>query len=387
MSEETPRDRSLDPTDGAAAGSEEAVEEDPRPVEHIFRWDLDKTYLQTDFDRVRDLVRTAFQKPEEKQNVPGAIPLLQALLRDRDETRRLVYFVSGSPRQMRGVLERKLALDGIRPQAFVLKPNLENILKLRFRAVRAQVGYKLRALLENQYHDSALIPETLFGDDAEQDAAIYSIYAEVTAGRLRGDRLAQLLKEAEVYRNNIDAIMAVADTITEGERVQRIFIILDRRSPLAHFKMYAPRLVAVYNYFQAALVLFQDGVLEQHDLQRIALNMIARDGYSAAQLASSFQDLLRRGVLRRESLTSLSSALKVQAKSHVLARHSLTLFDSEVEALGGFDPPPPAGVEAIDYVECLKRELTARKQHKEALKQQKTDAKGDTTAHPSHEDD
>src|SRR5690606_21368192 len=158
---------------------------DTRPISHVFRWDLDKTYLQTEFDKVADLIRTALQKPEEKRNVPGAVALLRALLREPlDGSRRAVYFISGSPRQMRKTLERKLELDGIHPDAFVLKPNLQNLLLFRFKAIRGQVGYKLRALLEHQAPGSAAAPETLFGDDAEQDAFIYSIYGEIVSGRL-----------------------------------------------------------------------------------------------------------------------------------------------------------------------------------------------------------
>ena len=34
----------------------------------VFRWDLDKTYLVSDFDRFRDLVRVPFQKAEDKDS-------------------------------------------------------------------------------------------------------------------------------------------------------------------------------------------------------------------------------------------------------------------------------------------------------------------------------
>ena len=57
---------------------------DDIPIHHIFRWDLDKTYLRTDFETVRDLIKTALQTPEEKVNVPGAVELLRELKRDHD---------------------------------------------------------------------------------------------------------------------------------------------------------------------------------------------------------------------------------------------------------------------------------------------------------------
>ena len=45
----------------------------------IYRWDLDKTYLLTDFDSFAGLVRSATEPASAKQAVPGAPPLLRAL--------------------------------------------------------------------------------------------------------------------------------------------------------------------------------------------------------------------------------------------------------------------------------------------------------------------
>jgi hypothetical protein len=38
----------------------------------LYRWDLDKTYLRTDFDTARALLARAFERPSEKLTVPGA---------------------------------------------------------------------------------------------------------------------------------------------------------------------------------------------------------------------------------------------------------------------------------------------------------------------------
>jgi len=100
-----------------------------------YRWDVDKTYIETEFDTLRDLVAAYRQRPEDKRNIPGAPALLRELL-DESPGERRVTFVSGSPRQMKRALDRKFALDGIEPDAFILKPNLSNIVKLRLRAVR-----------------------------------------------------------------------------------------------------------------------------------------------------------------------------------------------------------------------------------------------------------
>src|SRR3954469_16302066 len=109
----------------------------------IARWDLDKTYLRTEFDTLRDLMRTAFEKATDKRTVPGAA----ALLREIAATGASIHILSGSPEQLRTRLEEKLRLDGARWDTFTLKPNLKNLLRLRFRAVKEQLGYKLPSLL------------------------------------------------------------------------------------------------------------------------------------------------------------------------------------------------------------------------------------------------
>ena len=128
---------------------------------HISRWDLDKTYLRTEFDTVRDLVRTAFERADEKRTNPGAATLLREMARAGVT----IHILSGSPEQMRRRLEDKLRLDGIVWDSFILKPNLQNMLRLRFRALKDQLGYKLPALLTAR---TAVVDkearETLFGD-------------------------------------------------------------------------------------------------------------------------------------------------------------------------------------------------------------------------------
>ena len=86
----------------------------------IARWDLDKTYLRTDFDTLRDLVRTAIERPDQKRTVPGAA----ALMRELSDAGVAIHILSGSPEQLRGRLVDKLRLDGVRFESLTLKPNL-----------------------------------------------------------------------------------------------------------------------------------------------------------------------------------------------------------------------------------------------------------------------
>jgi hypothetical protein len=194
---------------------------------------------------------------------------------------------------MRTALERKFELDGIRPDRFVLKPTLENILRGKFRAVRGQVGYKLSTLLKLRA-DGPTAPESMFGDDAEQDAFIYSLYADVVGGLIDIATVREVLVAAEVYASTIEEIIERAIVVDANPNVRRIFINLDRRSPPGRFWPFGPRVVPIVNYFQAALVLYVDGALTSESLIRVASGMVQRNDYGVLELANSFQDLMRR---------------------------------------------------------------------------------------------
>lgn len=337
------------------------------PVRHIFRWDLDKTYLRTEFDTWRDLVRTAFQKPEDKANVPGADGLLRELTRPSETDRVVLTFISGSPTQMRRKLEQKFALDGIRPDTFILKPQLENFLRGRFKAVRGQIGYKLDALLRvRAMHPIA--PETLFGDDAEQDAFIYSLYADVVSGAVSVEMLGEILRAAHVYHETADGILRQARAVEQQDTVRRIFIHLDRRSPPGRFLPLGPRIVPISNYFQAALVLFGDGVLSAHGVLRMAADMMRDADFGLSELATAYQDLARRGQLSR-SVTEQLTAFDPGEDTELPPGFAERLW-SRLRALAPLqDPPQRDWSGPPDYLEVLRADhamLAALKE--EALK-------------------
>ncbi|MBL9101937.1 MAG: hypothetical protein JNL82_13320 [Myxococcales bacterium] len=314
-----------------------------RRLVHL-RWDLDKTYLQTNFDTVKDLINTFRQKPEDKVSVVGAPALLRALIDPADRASRRVTFISGSPSQMRKVLTKKLELDGVEPDMFILKPNLENLLRGRFRALRGQVGYKLRALLLS-HMGGDVVDEYLFGDDAEHDAFIYSLYADILAGNVDAVRLSAILTTCKVYRHDVDEIMAHHKQLAgSGDMVRRIFIHLDRRSPLDRFTAYGARVVAIYNYFQVAVLLFDAGLLAARPLLGVLAAMEAA-GYTPERVGNSVQDLMRRGFVQAPAIRKLTDALGEHGHS--------TFAHKFEEVLTGMDhlqrSPPPWPTE-INYL-------------------------------------
>ncbi len=316
-----------------------------------FRWDLDKTYLSTDFDTVRGLLRTALQRAGQKRSIAGAAALVRQI---RAAGPHRVCIISGSPRQMRRVLEQKLRLDGVEWDEFVLKPNLGNLVRGRFRALRDQVGYKLPVLFDGRSRVAPDCREFLFGDDAEADAYVYSLFGDVLAGRVSAQALAEVLDACAVYPDQKEAALSRAATLPRVDAVTRIFIHMERRSPPARFAPYGPRLVPIYNYFQAALVLFADGVLPARAVLEVAAEMVSGYGYSLASLGNSLQDLLRRGYAEVGALTGLADAVEQYANLFDVfrpAKDILLAFGRRLGALG--EPAPPAPPPPIDYLARL----------------------------------
>lgn len=288
-------------------------------MRHISRWDLDKTYLRTEFDTVRDLVRTAFERPDEKRTNPGAA----TLLREMGRAGVSIHILSGSPEQMRRRLEDKLRLDGITWDTFTLKPNLQNVLRLRFRALRDQLGYKLPALLHartSAADELAGASETLFGDDAEADAFVYSLYADVMAGRVGEELLRSVAERGRVYEDVLEDILRCVRLVRGEDVVERVLIHLERQTPPSDFHVYGRRVVPFYNYLQAAFVVHEDGRLPAEGVLRVATEMVTQHRFDGDALARSYADLGRRGHLAGTKIPELAQALAAwEAQGGVLA--------------------------------------------------------------------
>jgi hypothetical protein len=330
----------------------------------IARWDLDKTYLRTDFDTLRDLLRTAVERPDRKRSVPGAA----ALLRELGQTGARIHILSGSPRQMRSRLEEKLRIDRVRWNELTLKPNFSNMARLRLRALRDQLGYKLPVLLSARVADQhyggngALAREVLVGDDAEADAFVYSLYGDLCEGKVERAGLRKVLDAGRVYRDQAAICFDALGTLEVGPVVERILIHLDRQSPPSRFDVYGPRVVPFYNYQQAAFVLAEDGRIDAAAALRVASEFVLRHRFDADALARSYLDLMRRGHVRGALPALLEHEVRSQsAKGELRAPDELRRMCELIgkyTSQAGEPPPRPSG--DPDYVELAKRHRGGR---------------------------
>ena len=156
----------------------------------VFRWDLDKTYLKSEFETLREMVRIPFEKAEDKVAAPGVAALMRGL---RDTALRRgrsvrVYFLSASPPQIGRAIRRKLELDGIVYDGIVFKDQLQRLMRGKFRHLREQVGYKLTELLKARRAEPRDGARVSVRRRLGTDPLIYSLYADVVAGRVDARR-------------------------------------------------------------------------------------------------------------------------------------------------------------------------------------------------------
>lgn len=320
----------------------------------IARWDLDKTYLRTDFDTLRDLLRTAIERPDQKRTVPGAACLLRELGRSGVD----IHILSGSPEQLRSRIEQKLELDGARWASLTLKPNLQNLLRLRFRALRGQLDYKLTSLLENRCTQSAqrapdgtLVREVLLGDDAEADAYVYSLYADVCRGTVDASLLKEILKRGRAYDDVTDKALRLLSQLEKGDVVERILIHLDRQSSPSDFRIYGDRVVPFYNYLQAAFALHEDGRIEGRSVLAVAQDLVVAHNFDSGALARSYLDLSRRGHVSGRGIADLAMAFRELTQRRSAGASDLGAMIDELERLlPSIQPPLSRPAKAIDYL-------------------------------------
>lgn len=236
----------------------------------VLLWDIDKTYLDTHFSSWRGLLAIPFDMAVDKRAVPGAVPLLRALRRGPGARPALVplYFVSGSPRELRSIIERKMTLDGVEFDGITFKDQWGLAKRGHFKAIKRQIAYKLTALLLYRAELPSGARWLMFGDDVESDAVVFSLFGEVCAG-LRGERLELRLADLGVSPDDRPRLLELASLVpVTADPVVNIFIRLaSGRAPAA---VSDPRVVECSTFLDAAHALVQLGRLRPEDVEAVA---------------------------------------------------------------------------------------------------------------------
>ncbi len=278
----------------------------------VYVWDLDKTYLETHFESIKGLIRTALEKAFQKRNVPGTNTLVRALISSQGKTHKSfpIVFISASPPQMEAKIHQKLILDNIRPYGCFFKDNLKNLRPNRLKRLTNHMGYKIQALLELRVRLRPDVRQILWGDDSESDAVIYSLYSDICGRRLPQTELIRVLKGLNVEGQQIKNILALQERIPSNDPVKKIYINLAVDTDPEYYLKFGRRMVATYDTFQASLDLFQDELLDATQVVRIAQDMLTNYAFSLDELAKTLEDLTVRRILGLETLEKIVPELK-----------------------------------------------------------------------------
>lgn len=283
----------------------------------VFRWDIDKTYLETDFESFSGLWRAATEAAHEKVTADGVLPLVHALQVLPDAK---MVFLSGSPTQMRSVLLEKFSLDGVDVDDIILKDSLGALTHGRFSDIRNQFGHKLPSLLKHRLTVQTAAcahEEYLFGDDVEQDALIYLTYQLILEGSIGWKKIKKLMTEGGALPGSIERTRLIFQKLEINKQVVKgIFIRLTKHQVPDWMQTLVPHLIPVHSWSQAGIKLLADGVIKKAALHKICLD----EGVTPIQFANLVQDLQLRGVLTKE---------KARSVLHIMGGENRFFFDDE----------------------------------------------------------
>jgi hypothetical protein len=286
-----------------------------KTFDEVFVWDLDKTYLDTNWGSVRDLWRTAIEKAFQKRNVPGTNSMVRALSESWIEFNSKavfpIYFITASPPQMEEKIREKLELDNIKPVGSFYKDNLRNLRPGRFRRLTQQIGFKLQALMQLRLRLNPNVRQVFWGDDSEADAIIYSLYSDICARRHSEKQLQAILMGLHVGGEQLDVILDLQDQTEVSDPVEKIYINLATDTDPEYYIKFGRRLLPTHNSFQVALDLYQDGRLDVTQVVRVGRDLSTNYGFTLDELDRSLDDLVRRQVLSAPAFASVSEPLKL----------------------------------------------------------------------------
>ncbi len=195
---------------------------------HVF-CDLDKTYLETEFESWIKMAKIPFESPHDKITVPGASEVLELARwggdpRAASSPQSALHFVSSSPPQLRLALDGKLTLDRLEWSTDTFKNQGYNLRMGRLDLLRHHIAYKTKAILDIATRMSPGSRIIMIGDNAEYDAFIYVGVRLFVERRIDLDGLRGWLSGAMVENPVISQVIGQELLVPEDLKVDGIYI-------------------------------------------------------------------------------------------------------------------------------------------------------------------
>ncbi|MFN8847331.1 MAG: phosphatase domain-containing protein [Bdellovibrionales bacterium] len=305
-----------------------------KKANQVFVWDMDKTYLDTSIDSFSGLLQTILERAMSKKNIPGTDTLLQSLAHKHaltlgPDSSFPIYFITASPPQMEERIMEKLAIDSIRPLGCFFKDNLKNLRPGRWWRLTKQVGFKVQALLQLRLRLREDVRQICWGDDSESDAIIYNLYSDICARRLSTHEIRSVLEDLGCTADQIDQILLLQAQVPDRDPVEKIYINLAKDTDPDYYLKFGRRTMPTMNTFQVAIDLYQFGILDLQDVVNVAINMTQSYDFTTEELMSSFQELIRRGVIFESHFQKLKAHFVEKGLLHKSFEPSTPLLTAE----------------------------------------------------------
>lgn len=257
--------------------------------------DIDKTYLETNFESIAMMAKIALESSEDKITVQGAQVLLNWLRwgePDNLEGFNLdqivpLHFVSSSPPQLRRTLEEKLMFDGLLWSSDTFKDQAYNIFKGKFKLLKHQVAYKVAAILNliaRMKDDSHIL---FIGDNAESDPMIYQSISMLLTGLVTESEFVGLLSSLGVKAHQSRDIL---DRIGDVPRNVKVSILIRRLESYPHRPSPIGGQVTIYyydHYLELAVHLMSQNLLDPRRPFKLMKEFHNRAGFSLRAIGSA----------------------------------------------------------------------------------------------------
>jgi hypothetical protein len=245
-----------------------------RAIESLTKWpgavhvfcDLDKTYLETEFESWIKMAKIPFESPHNKITVPGASEVLEMLrwgggAGSQKTPSASIHFVSSSPPQLRLALDGKLTLDRLEWSSDTFKNQTYNLRMARIDLLRHHIAYKTKAILDIASKILPGSPLIMFGDNAEYDPFIYTGLRCFLERRFGTDGLRDWLRGAKVEESVISQVVDRDLVLPDNLKVVGVFI----RSVPGYHDQHTTRFQGTWYHFdhwaQVAWTLIRQGLI------------------------------------------------------------------------------------------------------------------------------
>jgi hypothetical protein len=275
--------------------------------------DLDKTYLETEFESWVKMAKIPFERPHEKITVAGAAEVLNAArwglqdfgkpAADLVKPKVGLHFVSSSPPQLRNALDGKLTLDQLDWSSDTFKNQGYNLRMARIDLLRHHIAYKTKAILDIAKLMTSDNEIWMIGDNAEYDAFIYMGLKLFLDGSFVKDELASWLGAANVEKNVVDQVLEGLEQFNHSKpKVGGILIRRLAEYPLIDMKPLSSGAFVFDSWLQVAWVWVELGLIDRNQLWILVRTFHNQHGLSLGLLRDLFEELLKSGDLQNSDL-------------------------------------------------------------------------------------